>query len=206
MKSFILYDFDKTIIDLESITLLWSYAFSKYPRRASTLPLKLIEGQVKYRKTKDFRYMKNAMVSVLSFLTEKDLKLFVHNKLYPKHFYKNVFKEFENYNEDSIKILSSASATNYIKYVADILPFDYIIGTDLDENFKLLCNNNKRETKVHNINKILNNLNEEIDYENSYGYSDSYKDDRFMLELVKNRFLINSNVKKDGYINLNWKV
>lgn len=206
MKSVILYDFDKTIIDTESIILLWRYAYSKYPRRSSISILKLIDGQLRYRRTRDFKHMKNAMMSILNFLTEKDLKYFVHNILYPKHFYKNVFDEFKKYDDSQIKILSSASCTNYVKYVGDILSFDYIIGTELDENFKVKYENNKREQKVRNIYQLLNNLGEEIDYENSFAYSDSYKDDKFMLELVKNKYLINSKVKVSGYKNLNWIV
>lgn len=76
------------------------------------------------------------------------------------------------------------------------LSFDYIIGTDLDENFKILKENNKKNIKVKNIKEIFEKENIEIDYENSRGYSDSYKDDKYMLSLVEKKFLINSKVNK----------
>ena len=45
--------------------------------------------------------------------------------------------------------------------------------------------------KVKNIKEIFEKENIEIDYENSRGYSDSYKDDKYMLSLVEKKFLIN---------------
>lgn len=101
-------------------------------------------------------------------------------------------------------MLVSASFEKYMKYAAKELKVDYLIGTDLDENFNIIGGNNKGKNKVKKIKKHLEEKDFQIDYENSLGFSDSYKDDRYMLELVKNRFLINSKVKKEGYKNLEW--
>ena len=54
----------------------------------------------------------------------------------------------------------------------------------------------KGNEKVERINNFLRESNIEIDYENSYAYSDS-KSDLPMLSLVKNSFLVN---KKDGTV------
>ena len=112
--------------------------------------------------------------------------------------------EFYSHDEDTIKILCSASATPYLKYVKDLYPFDYILGTDLGDDYKLTKGNNKKDVKVKNIKDLLAQEGIEIDYENSCGYSDSYQDDKYMLRMVKNRFLINSKVNKKGYENLSW--
>ncbi|MET3617040.1 HAD superfamily phosphoserine phosphatase-like hydrolase [Peptoniphilus olsenii] len=204
-KQVILYDFDKTLIDSESIILLWKYALQK--RRISYLqiPIKALSGSFDYLTKRDFKYVKNSMVSVLKYLSENDLRDFVLNYLYPNHFYVDGKNEFAKHDKNAIKILCSASATNYLKYVGEIYDFDHIIGTNLDHEFRVESENNKRKVKVNNIKEYLILNKYEIDYENSRAYSDSFKDDRYMLELVKNRFLINSDIIKKGYENLTWR-
>lgn len=204
-RQVILYDFDKTLIDAESIILLWQYALKKRKISPLQIPIKALNGAFRFMPRRDFRYMKNAMVYVIKKLSEDDLRDFVVNFLYPNHFYMDGKREFESHDKNAIKILCSASATNYLKYVGEIYDFDYIMGTDLDKDFKVLDKNNKREVKVARIKKYLSDNDIEIDYEISRAYSDSYKDDQFMLSLVKNRFLINSNVIKEGYENLTWR-
>ncbi len=58
----------------------------------------------------------------------------------------------------------------------------------------MIGKNCKNEEKVLRLNNIINKLNLEIDYENSYAYSDSVHDIP-MLKMVKNRIKIN---KKNG--------
>lgn len=199
-----LYDFDKTIVDCESILELYKYAYKNRKINIFKTLWSLISAYIKSKINSDFKIMKNEMVSVIKYFSEDELKSFVTNFLYPKFFFKEFESEFNSYDEDTVKILCSASATNYLIYVGELFCFDYIIGTDLDENYKLIRGNNKKQIKVKNINEILKRDGIDIDYENSLGYSDSYNDDKYMLRLVKNRFLINSKVKKKGYTNLTW--
>ena len=199
-----LYDFDKTVVDCESIVELYKYAYKNKKINIFKSLLDLSAAYIKAKLNSDFTIMKNQMVSVIKYFTEDELEDFVTNYLYPKFFFKEFEEEFSSYDEDSIKILCSASATNYLIYVGELFPFDYIIGTDLDNDYKLSRGNNKKDIKVKNINEILEREGIEIDYENSLAYSDSYKDDKYMLRMVKNRYLINSNVNKKGYVNLTW--
>lgn len=199
-----LYDFDKTLVDCESIVELYKYAYKNKKINIFKSLLDLSAAYIKAKLNSDFTIMKNQMVSVIKYFTEDELEDFVTNYLYPKFFFKEFEEEFSSYDEDSIKILCSASATNYLIYVGELFPFDYIIGTDLDNDYKLSRGNNKKDIKVKNINEILEREGIEIDYENSLAYSDSYKDDKYMLRMVKNRYLINSNVNKKGYVNLTW--
>lgn len=205
-KTVYLFDFDKTIICGDSIFLLWKYAISKHPHIISYFPYQMMSGQISYRSKKDFRYMKNALLSVLKYLDERELKDFVHHYLYPKYFFKDVFLRFQEFQNDGIKVLVSASAMNYLQYVSDILPFDYLIGSQLDNHYRLVGENNKDKRKVINIMELFQKEGIEINYETSQAYSDSYQHDHYMMELVKHRFLINSNFKKEGYVNLYWKV
>lgn len=199
-----LYDFDKTVVDCESIVELYKYAYKNKKINIFKSLLNLSSAYIKAKLNSDFTIMKNQMVSVIKYFTEDELQDFVTNYLYPKFFFKEFEEEFSSYYEDSIKILCSASATNYLIYVGELFPFDYIIGTDLDNDYKLCRGNNKKDIKVKNINEILEREGIEIDYENSLAYSDSYKDDKYMLRMVKNRYLINSKVNKKGYVNLTW--
>lgn len=199
-----LYDFDKTIVNCESIVELYKYAIKNKKINIFKSLCNLTLAYIKSKINSDFEIMKNQMVSVIKYLTEDELQDFVTNYLYPKFFFKEFEDEFSSYDEYTIKILCSASATNYLIYVGELFSFDYIIGTDLDNDYKLYRGNNKKDTKVKNIKEILERDGYEIDYENSLAYSDSYKDDKYMLRMVKNRFLINSKVNKKGYVNLSW--
>ncbi|MDU6743813.1 HAD family hydrolase [Peptoniphilus harei] len=199
-----LYDFDKTLVDCESIVELYKYGFKNKKIKFVRTMGGLGSAYIKSKLASDFDIMKNQMVSIIKYFSEDELKDFVTDYLFPKFFFVEFEDEFYSHDEDTIKILCSASATPYLKYVKDLYPFDYILGTDLGDDYKLTRGNNKKDVKVKNIKDLLAQEGIEIDYENSCGYSDSYKDDKYMLRMAKNRFLINSKVNKKGYENLSW--
>ena len=199
-----LYDFDKTVVDCESIVELYKYGFKNKKIRFFGTMSGLVSAYIRSKLASDFDIMKNQMVSIIKYFSEDELRDFVTDYLFPKFFFVEFEDEFYSHDEDTIKILCSASATPYLKYVKDLYPFDYILGTDLGSDYKLTRGNNKKDVKVKNIKELLAQEGIEIDYENSCGYSDSYKDDKYMLRMAKNRFLINSKVNKKGYENLSW--
>lgn len=95
----------------------------------------------------------------------------------------------------------TASPKAYMKYFKEYKYADEVIGTELlyeNNRYKneIIGNNCKGKEKVKRIEEVLNKLDIEIDYENSYSYSDSMSD-MPMFELVKNAYLVN---KKDGSI------
>ena len=199
-----LYDFDKTVVDCESIVELYKYGFKNKKIRFFGTMAGLVSAYIRSKLASDFDIMKNQRVSSIKYFSEDELRDFVTDYLFPKFFFVEFENEFYSHDEDTIKILCSASATPYLKYVKNLYPFDYIIGTDLGSDYKLTGGNNKKDVKVKNIKDLLTQEGIEIDYENSCGYSDSYKDDKYMLRMAKNRFLINSKVNKKGYENLSW--
>lgn len=199
-----LYDFDKTVVDCESIVELYKYGFKHKKIRFFGTMAGLVSAYIRSKLASDFDVIKNQMVSIIKYFSEDELRDFVTDYLFPKFFFVEFEDEFYSHDEDTIKILCSASATPYLKYVKDLYPFDYILGTDLGSDYKLTRGNNKKDVKVKNIKDLLAQEGIEIDYENSCGYSDSYKDDKYMLRMAKNRFLINSKVNKKGYENLSW--
>lgn len=203
---FLFFDFDKTITKKDSIGLLWLYTIKRKPWILFYFIYKMLFSSIIYLiNGRDFKYIKEAMLTVLNFNTEEELASFVKSYLWNNY----MLEEGVNYLQEKVKegfvaVLVSASCENYLKYVKDVLPFDYIIGTILTENYTLMGENNKSKEKVRRINKLLDDNSLEIDYEESFAFSDSYKDDKPMLELVKNKFLINSNLKKRDYQNLSW--
>ena len=199
-----LYDFDKTVVDCESIVELYKYGFKNKKINFFRTMAGLVSAYIRSKLASNFDIMKNQMVSIIKYFSEDELRDFVTDYLFPKFFFVEFEDEFYSHDEDTIKILCSASATPYLKYVKDLYPFDYILGTDLGDDYKLTRGNNKKDVKVKNIKDLLAQEGIEIDYENSCGYSDSYKDDKYMLRMAKNRFLINSKVNKKGYENLSW--
>ena len=199
-----LYDFDKTLVNCESIVELYKYGIKNKKINILNTFGGLTSAYIKSKVKSDFDIMKTQMVSIIKYFSEDELKSFVTDYLYPKFFFEEFEDNFNSYDKDTIKILCSASASPYLKYVKELYDFDYIIGTELDENYNLTSGNNKKDIKVKNIKRLLDKKDIDIDYENSSAYSDSYKDDKYMLRLVKNRFLINSKVNKKGYYNLNW--
>lgn len=203
-KKLALYDFDKTVVDCESIVELYKYGLKHKKINIFKTFGGLTSAYIKSKVKSDFDIMKTQMVSIIKYFSEDELKSFVTDYLYPKFFFEEFEDNFNSHDKDTIKILCSASATSYLKYVKELYDFDYIIGTELDENYNLTSGNNKKDIKVKNIKRLLDKNDISIDYDNSSAYSDSYKDDKYMLRLVKNRFLINSKVNKKGYYNLNW--
>ncbi len=199
-----LYDFDKTVVDCESIVELYKYGFKNKKINFFRTMAGLVSAYIRSKLASNFDIMKNQMVSIIKYFSEDELRDFVTDYLFPKFFFVEFEDEFYSHDEDTIKILCSASATPYLKYVKDLYPFDYILGTDLGDDYKLTRGNNKKDVKVKNIKDLLAQEGIEIDYENSCGYSDSYNDDKYMLRMAKNRFLINSKVNKKGYENLSW--
>lgn len=204
-QKIILFDFDKTLTDDDSIILLWKYAFSKKKTNRLIFALRMIRGFFKYIfSLGDFIMLKNELCSVLKLFNEEELEEFV-DYLYENHIFKDGIDHFKTLDKKAYKMLVSASPTNYLIYLKKYFDFDSIIGTDLDDDFKVLGQNNKSSAKVKKIRADLKEHDFTIDYENSSAYSDSYKDDRPMLNLVKHRYLINSDIEKDGYENLSWK-
>ncbi|MBT2159070.1 haloacid dehalogenase-like hydrolase [Clostridioides difficile] len=94
----------------------------------------------------------------------------------------------------------TASPYAYMKYFKYYGLADEVIGTEFFMKIQDIKINSLektvRELKSKRIKAVLGKLGIEIDYENSYAYSDS-KSDLPMLSLTKNAFLVS---KKDGEV------
>ncbi len=192
-----LFDFDDTILPKDSMARLIIYCIQLHPFSLRYI-FKIIGYSFLYIcRICDFIKLKEAILFPLDILSNQEISTFYKQCLIP-NYYVNVIDEIkQKKKENYILFLVSASPEAYLKYTD--LPFDYIIGTKTKElgnhsSSTIIGMNCKSEEKVRRINSILKKNNIEIDYENSYAYSDS-NSDYPMMKLVKNRVRIS---KKDG--------
>lgn len=203
-----LFDFDKTIINQDSFFLLYKKTIQEHKDYRPRLYGGLIRKVFSLKKKKYWKLdIKTEFLQMLHLYTEEEIKNFVHFTLLQENIYPQAKKEIYRLKDEGFKLLLvSASVENYLKYVMDVLPFDHYIGTKADENYNIISPNNKREVKVDNIKNYFQEKGWEIDYENSVAYSDSLSADGPMLEMVKNRYLINNKIVPEGYTGLNWTI
>ena len=205
MKKYAIFDFDKTITDRDSIKILWQTYGKNMGSQYYLQGISIGASFIGYKFTGNFNPTKNKMAKIFDYMTEEDIEEFV-NEVLPKYYYKDALEEIKYLKEERYTLLLvSASYENYMKKVGENLGFDHVIGTRLGRLNELIGDNNRREEKVARIESYLEKIEETIDYENSRSYSDSYRDDRYMMELTAEKYLINSQVREEGYKNLVWK-
>lgn len=205
MKKYAIFDFDKTITDRDSIKILWQTYGKNMGSKYYLQGISIGASFIGYKFTGNFNPTKNKMAKIFDYMTEEDIEEFV-NEVLPKYYYKGALEEIKYLKEEGYTLLLvSASYENYMKKVGENLGFDHVIGTRLGRLNELIGDNNRREEKVARIESYLEKIEETIDYENSRSYSDSYRDDKYMMELTAEKYLINSQVREVGYKNLVWK-
>ncbi len=196
-QKFAFFDFDDTLIHGDSGRALLKYYLKRHPLAAyrllkiAVLFLLYLIGIVK------FQTVKSSWLFPMDYLNDQELKGFYQKCLIPKY-YLNVVTELKNKKQQGyIVYICSASIEGYLRFCD--LPVDGILGTKTEivngkYTSKMIGKNCKNEEKVIRLNEIIKQLNFEIDYENSFAYSDSVHDIP-MLKMVKNRIKIN---KKNG--------
>jgi phosphatidylglycerophosphatase C len=191
-----LFDIDKTIIKKDSMFLFLFFGLMKKPSSFYKL-YKVLTNTVLYKfKQIKSQKAKEPYFYSIKYLSDKDLEYFYDAYLL-KNIYKDALKEMEHKKSQGYYILLvSASPIAYMKYFEKFPFVDMVIGTELEiinNNYvnKIKGANCKGNEKVRRIRNFLKENGFIIDYTNSYAYSDSLSD-LPMLNLVKNKYLINS--------------
>lgn len=196
-QRFAFFDFDDTLIHGDSGRALLSYYLKKHPLafwrlfKIGILFSMYLVGIVSFQKAK------SAWLFPMDKLNDDQLNDFYQQCLVPRY-YDNVIKELRLKKEAGYLVyICSASIEGYLRFCD--LPVDGILGTKtrvIDGKYtsKMIGKNCKNAEKVNRLNEVINELGVEIDYDNSYAYSDSTHDIP-MLKMVKNRIRIN---KKNG--------
>lgn len=200
-----IFDFDNTIVNIDSILILWRRTMRNFPKYRRYYLLRFLPALIQWIFNRHGNALKDLIMPLFAYYTEEELRDFVIHELLVDYSFEEAREEvFKCAEEGYYLILTSASPTAYLKYVGEVLPFDKIIGTDMTENYKIIGRNNRNLEKVRRLEEFFKRKHMELDYNSSRAYSDSLDQDGPMLELVKNRYLINANRIPPGYQGLSW--
>ncbi|MBU3131076.1 HAD-IB family hydrolase [Clostridium gasigenes] len=195
MKStFAIFDVDYTIIKGDSMFLMLIFGIKKRPLIIFYTPIILVKIVLALLGIIDIRVAKEAIYIPLKFLTEKELEGF-YNEVLLNNLNIEVMKRLKQHKEEGHHILlASASPEAYLRWFKKNNYIDGIIGTKIkkiDDKYinEIEGENCKGSEKLKRINQYLEEKNLEIDFENSFAYSDSLGD-KPMLSLVKNRYKV----------------
>ena len=212
MERLAIFDVDYTITKRETLMELYKYSLKENKKNLIYMPRALFSGLLYILKIYDEKKVKESFLKFIENMSEEDL-----NKL-TKRFYDNRFKNIL-YN-DSLKMMKklkaegykiyliSASPEFYLKHLYEIKEVDKIIGTKFyinDGKFSRRMDglNCKGEEKVKRLKEFLKEEKIDVDFKESYMFSDSLSD-KPLLELVGKPYLINYKKRHNIEI-LKWK-
>ena len=207
-----IFDVDYTITKKETLMELYKYSIKENKKNLIYLPRALFSGLLYITKVYDEKRVKESFLKFIENMSEEDLKdftkRFYQNRL-SKILYKDSLEMMKKLKSEGYYIfLISASPEFYLNSLYTIKEVDKVIGTKFHmENGKFLRKMNglncKGEEKVRRLKEVLKKENIEVDFKNSYMFSDSLSD-KPLLDLVGNPYLINYRRKHDIEI-LKWK-
>lgn len=212
MDKLAIFDVDYTITRKETLIELYKYVISKDIKNIRFLP-RAIYGGIMYKLgVYDEKKVKESFLKFIDKIDEKELSILVkdyYRDVLEKILYKDAINMMKKLKGQGYKIyLISASPEFYLNELYAIKEVDVIIGTKFSiESGKFLRKmdgaNCKGEEKVKRLKEFLKKENVEVDYKNSYMFSDSLSD-KPLLDLVGNAYLINYK-KKSNFEILKWK-
>lgn len=191
---------------------LFKYMIKNDRNNIRFLPRAIYCGIMYGLKIYDERKVKETFLKFIDKIHEKDLANLVR-KFYDEKLqtilYEDALKMMKKLKSEGYDIyLISASPEFYINEFYAIKEVDKIIGTRFDFTDgvftrKMQGENCKGEEKVRRLKEFLKSENIEVDFKESYMFSDSLSD-KPLLDLVGKPYLI--NYKKNHNIEiLNWK-
>lgn len=208
-----IFDIDYTITSKESLVEFYKFMLRKKPKLLKHLPATLWAGLLYITKRTELRDAKQAFLSFVSGIHEEEMNVLVkefYEKKLSKIFYIDAIEMIRKLKAEGCMIyLISASAEFYLKEFYNIPEVDMVIGTRYKMAGKLhSCSmegeNCKGEEKVKRLIEVLQQQKLEVDFENSYMFSDSLSD-LPLLNLVGKPYLINYKKNHDSIEILKWK-
>ena len=208
-----IFDVDFTLTCKETLLQFFKFLIKEDKKNIRFIPRALFSGLMYGVKVYDEKKVKEAFLKFLEGIDEKELQILVkkyYDEVLSNILYKDSIDMIRKLKSEGYKVfLISASPEFYLKELYNIKEVDVIIGTRFLINKgkferKIVGENCKGEEKVRRLKKYLNENNIEVDYDNSYMFSDSLSD-KPLLDLVGNAYLINYKKKNNNYKVLNWK-
>jgi len=213
MERLAIFDVDFTITKRETLIELFLFMLKKNPRFIVFIPRIIMTGLLYGIKIFDEKKSKEAFIKFISGIDEKEMKLTVkdfYEKRLSKILYKDAIDTIKKLKSEGYKIyLISASPEIYLEEFYNIKEVDMVIGTKIKVEKGKYKNsiegkNNKGEEKVKRLMEVLQKQGIEVDFKNSFMFSDSLAD-LPLFNLVGNPYLINYKNKHKDIEILNWK-
>lgn len=212
MKKLAIFDVDYTITKKETLMELYKYTIKEDKRNIRFMPRALVSGAMYILGLYDEKKVKESFLKFLEGTKEKEIqelvKRFYENRL-SKILYDDSLKMMKKLKKEGYDIyLISASPEFYLQELYAIKEVDRIIGTRFDfknGNFirSMKGSNCKGEEKITRLMEVLKEENIEVNFKESYMFSDSLSD-KPLLDLVGKPYLINYK-KKHAIEILKWK-
>lgn len=213
MQKVAIFDVDYTLTKRETLAEFYMFMLKKNPGLIRYIPCMIFTAILYLVRIFDAGRAKEMFISFVNDIDENRLKVevrdFYENRL-KNIFYKDAIDTLKKLKSDGYRIyLISASAEFYLDELYDIKEVDKIIGTKFtfrEGKFrnKITGENCKGEAKVKRFLEEIKKEKIDVDYKNSYMFSDSLSD-LPLFKLVGNPCLINSKKKYNNIKNLKWK-
>lgn len=208
-----IFDVDFTLTKRETLVEFYFFMMKKNPRLLKYLPKSIYSTIFYVLKIHDASKVKKTFIRFIDGIEENEMKKIVkefYEKRLSKILYKDAIGMIKKMKAEGYKIyLISASAEFYLRELYNIEEVDKVIGTrftlenGLHRN-QITGENCKGEEKVKRLKEVLKNENIEVDFENSYMFSDSLSD-LPLFDLVGHPYLINFKKTHDKIEILKWK-
>lgn len=212
MEKLAIFDIDYTITKKETLMELFKYVIKKDVKNIRFIPRAVYCGSMYALKIYDERKVKEKFLKFIDGIKEQDLAGIVKN-FYDERLktilYEDALVMMKKLKNEGYNIyLISASPEFYINEFYNIAEVDKIIGTKFNFRNGIFTRemdgeNCKGEEKVRRLKEVLNDEGIEVDFQESYMFSDSLSD-KPLLDLVGKPYLI--NYRKNHHMEiLNWK-
>lgn len=208
-----IFDIDFTITKRETLIQFYIFMIKRNPGLIKHLPRSLGAFFLYSIKYYDEKKVKQAFLRFIVGIAEKEMEILVkefYSEVLSNIFYEDAISMIKKLkNENCLIYLISASPEFYLKEMYAIPEVDKIIGTEIminDGRFvaEILGDNNKGHIKVKKLMNEIEKEELEVDWENSYMFSDSISDAP-LLNLVGNPYLINYGKTHDSIEILRWR-
>jgi HAD superfamily hydrolase (TIGR01490 family) len=208
-----IFDVDYTLTKRETLVEFYLFMMVKNPKLLKYLPKSIFSSIFYVLKIHDASKVKKTFIRFIDGIEENEMKKIVkefYEKRLSKILYKDAIDRIKKMKAEGYKIyLISASAEFYLKELYKILEVDKVIGTrfamenGLHRN-DILGENCKGEEKVKRLMEVIKKENIDVDFENSYMFSDSLSD-LPLFNLVGHPYLINYKKTHEKIEILKWK-
>ena len=208
-----IFDVDYTLTSRETLRQFYYYSLKRYPKNIIYAPRAMASGLLFVMGVFDEKRTKEAFLKFIHGMNGEKMDELI------KDFYENRFKNIlykdgidmiRKLKSEGYKIyLISASPEFYLNELYEMKEIDKIIGTKFKREESLYTRfmegvNCKGEEKIKRLMESLKKDNIEVDFKDSYMFSDSLSD-LPLLKLVGKPYLINYKKKYDGVEILHWK-